>query len=214
MNLSIMKGSKTSRNEKDNKRGKMKRDNNNKRTNAAIGRTTMSKARRSTNKTKTSNRMKETLKTCGMKNSHKNFPMNKVMGRVNHLGRLYKMKMRWTWKMMVRIASSLKSYRMRMIKGRKTNRFKLKTINSQWRNNHNNPMKKRKRNKQKIENNMRELMEGKIISLKTIILCMIRKLMISKTWDKVKKMLKAQDKDKKVLANLSILSGSNSFKKS
>lgn len=212
-NSLTMSVSRISSSERGNRSVRMRMESNSKRTSAATGRTTISKARRSTNKTKTSNRMKGTLRTCAIRSNPKSSLMNRVRG--NRLGRLWRIMIRWIWRIMRKIANNLKKYQMRMIKERRINRFKSKMINSPLRNSHNNPIKKkRKRNRLKIESSMKELMEGKIINSKIIILFMIRRLMTNKIWDKVRKMLKAQDKGKKVLVNLSILSGRNSFKKS
>lgn len=147
--------------------------------------------------------MKETHKIWRIKNNLNKFQINKAI-KTNQVN-LYKMKAKWINKMN-KTANSLKKSLMKMIKKKKMNKFKLKIPNNQWKNNLNNSMRKKsKRSKLKIESNIKELMEDKIINLKIIILFMNKRIMINKIWVKANKMPKDLVKDKKGLENLSIL---------
>jgi len=139
-----------------------------------------------------------------MKSNLNNFLIKKET-KTNQVN-LLKMKIKWTKKTINKTANNLKKFLTIMSKKRKKNKYKLKIPNNQCKNNPNNQMRKKsKRNKLKIENNIKELMEDKIINSKITILSMNKRIMINKIWVKVNKMLKDLVKDKKVLVSLFIL---------
>lgn len=200
----IIKDNKTSNKEKVKKKDKSKMVKKNNKNKEVTGRITINKVKKSTNKTKMLKNMKETHKICVMKNNLNNFPIKKAT-KTNQAN-LLKMKIKWTKKTINRTASNLKKSLMKTSKEKKMNKFKLKTPNSQWKNNPNSPMRKKsKKNKLKIESNIKELTEDKIISSKIIILFMNKRIMINKIWVKANKMPKDLVKGKKVLESLFIL---------
>lgn len=129
------------------------------------GRIIISKVKRLINRMKMFRKMKETQKICKIKSKRKSFLINKVM----IISQENLLRGKWMRKMI--IVNNLKNCQIKMMKENKINKLKLRTQNNQWKNKEIKIMrKKRKRNKLKIENSMKEHMEGKTTNSKTIIL--------------------------------------------